>query len=77
MAEETTREQLRRELEELDAEIAELRKTTDDLKADVGDGVEDAEEIAADLTSVEEDEAVLGILGRRRDAVLEQLERWR
>ncbi len=75
MADETTQEQLRRELHEIDAEIAELRKSTDDLKAHVGDGVEDAEEIAADLTSVEEDEAVLGILGRRREALLKQLER--
>jgi pyrimidine operon attenuation protein/uracil phosphoribosyltransferase len=78
MSDETTPEQLRRELREIDAEIAELRKSTDDLTAHVGpegDGVEDAEEIAADLTSVEEDEAVLGILGQRREAVLKQLER--
>jgi pyrimidine operon attenuation protein/uracil phosphoribosyltransferase len=75
----STPEQLRRELHEIDAEIAELRKSTDDIKAHVGpegDGVEDAEEIATDLTSVEADEAVLGILGRRREAVLKQLDRW-
>jgi prefoldin subunit 5 len=79
MPDATTPEQLRRELQEIDAEIAELRKSADDIKAHLGpagDGVEDAEEIAADLTAVEEDEAVLGILGRRREAVLEQLERW-
>jgi prefoldin subunit 5 len=78
MPDETTPEQLRQELRQIDAEIEELRKSTDDLKAHVGpegDGVEDAEEIAADLTNVEEDEAVLGILGQRREALLKQLER--
>jgi pyrimidine operon attenuation protein/uracil phosphoribosyltransferase len=78
MVDETTPEALRRQLREIDAEIAELRASTDDLKAHIGpegDGVEDAEEIAADLTNVEEQEAVLGTLDQRRDAILKQLER--
>ena len=76
MADETTPEQLRRRLQELDAEIAELRHSTDDVKAHVGpegDGVEDSEEIAADLTTVEVDDAVLTMLEQRREAVRAQL----
>jgi prefoldin subunit 5 len=76
MVDETTPEQLRRRLQELDAEIAELRQSADDVKAHVGpegDGVEDSEEIAADLTTVEEEEAVLDLLEQRREAVRAQL----
>jgi len=76
MVDETTPEQLRRRLQELDSEIAELRHSNDDVKAHVGpegDGVEDSEEIAADLTTIEEGEAVLDLLEQRREAVRAQL----
>jgi TolA-binding protein len=73
MSDATRPEQLQQQLSEIDAEIAELRKSTDDLRARTGSGVQDAEEIAADLTSIEEQEAVLGILERRRESLLERL----
>lgn len=64
-------EQLRQELRELDAEIARLRAS--ERRTDEGGDVRDSEEIAADLTSVEEQQAIVGILEQRRDAIREQL----
>ena len=71
MTGDTTPEQLRQELRDLDAEIAELRAS--EQPADTEDEVRDSEEIAADLTTEEEQQAILGILERRRDAVRERL----
>jgi len=71
MTGDTTPEQLRQELRDLDAEIAELRVSGQ--PADTDDEVRDSEEIAADLTTEEEQQAILGILERRRDAVRERL----
>ena len=71
MTGDTTPEQLRQELSDLDAEIAELRVS--EQPADTEDEVRDSEEIAADLTNEEEQQAILGILERRRDAVRERL----
>ena len=65
-------EQLREELRELDTQIAELRGVGRQVGAE-SDAVRDSEEIAADLTNAEEQEAVLGILERRREATLDQL----
>ena len=72
MADEATTEELRQRLHDIDAEIAELRKSVDDLKSQ-RDGVEDSEDIAADLTFLEEQQALLALLERRRGSVLEQL----
>ena len=69
MPDETTPDPLRRELREINAEIAALGASIDNLKAREGDEVEDAAEVAADPTSFEENEAVLGIRGQRREAV--------
>jgi len=71
MTGDTTPEQLRQELRDLDAEIAELRVS--EQPADTEDEVRDSEEIAADLTTEEEQQAILGILEQRRDAVRERL----
>jgi TolA-binding protein len=71
MTGDTTPEQLRQELRDLDAEIAELRVS--EQPADTEDEVRDSEEIAADLTTEEEQQAILGILERRRDTVRERL----
>ena len=76
MVDETTPEQLRQQLHDLDAEISELRSSRDDVEAHVGpegDGVQDSEEIAADLTSVEENDAIVDVLEQRREAVRERL----
>ena len=72
MTGDTTPEQLRQELRELDAEIARLR--ADEKSSEVeSDDVRDSEEIAADLTSAEEDQAIVGILEQRREAIQQQL----
>ena len=71
MTGDTTPEQLRQELRDLDAEIAELRVS--EQPDDTEDEVRDSEEIAADLTNEEEQQAILGILERRRDAVRDRL----
>ena len=73
MTDDTTPEQLREQIREVEAEIADVQASTDELRTRSTD-VEDAEDIAAHLTNVEEQEAVLGILRRRREAVLSQLQ---
>ncbi|HEY3088151.1 MAG TPA: hypothetical protein VGJ59_08820 [Jatrophihabitantaceae bacterium] len=72
MTGDTTPEQLRQELRELDAEIARLRADEESSEAETDD-VRDSEEIAADLTSAEEDQAIVGILEQRREAIQQQL----
>jgi hypothetical protein len=72
----STPEPLRQELRDLDAQIAQLKGQSADVKGQVGaysEGVQDSEEIAAGLTNVEEQEAVIGILERRREAIVEKL----
>lgn len=76
MSDEATPEQLRQELRDLDAQIAELRRTAGDARATVGpdgDGVENAEDVAASLTGIEEDEGVIEILEQRREAIRRRL----
>jgi hypothetical protein len=72
MTGDTTPEQLRQELRELDAEIARLRADEESSEAETDD-VRDSEEIAADLTSAEEDQAIVGILEQRREAIQQRL----
>jgi hypothetical protein len=76
MADDTTTEQLRIELRDIDAEIASLRASTGDLRATAGSqaaGVEDTEEQASDLTTEGENDAVLEVLEQRRETVRRQL----
>ena len=76
MSDDTTPEQLRQELKDIDAQIAELRRVSGGVVSSVGsdgDGVENAEDIAADLTGVEENDAVIEILQQRREAVQRRL----
>lgn len=75
MAEESASQRRRRELRDVEAQIDELRATIGRLRSQVrpeGGAAEDAEEVATDLTSIQEQEAVLGALERRRDAMLER-----
>lgn len=72
MVDEVATEELRQRLRDIDAQIAEQQKSIDDLKSQ-RDGVDDAEDIAADLTFMEEQQALLSMLERRRETVLEQL----
>ena len=71
MTGDTAPEQLRQELRELDAQIAQLQ--ANEQPTDETGDVRDSEEIAADLTSEEEQQAIVGILEQRREAVREQL----
>jgi hypothetical protein len=71
MTGDTTPEQLRQELGELDTQIAELRAS--DQPTDEEGDVRDSEEIAADLTSTEEQQAIIGILEQRREAIRTRL----
>ena len=73
MADDSTLEELHQQLRELDAEIAQLRGISGNV--DTGGDVRDSEEIASDLTSREEQEAVLGILQQRREMIRERLKR--
>ena len=72
MVDEVATEELRQRLRDIDAQIAEQQKSIDDLKSQ-RDGVDDAEDIAADLTFMEEQQALLSMLERRRETVLEKL----
>jgi chromosome segregation ATPase len=76
MADDSTTDQLRNELRDLDAEIAQLRASTRDLRAEAGSqagGVEDTEEQASDLTTEGENDAVLDVLEQRRATLRRQL----
>ena len=76
MSDDTSPEQLRQELHDLDAQIAELRGQTAEVTAGIGpegDGVQNSEDIAAELTSVEEDEGIIEVLEQRREAIRAQL----
>ncbi len=77
MSDDATPEQLRQELREIDAEIADLRRSAADVRTRLGpdgDGVENSEDIAADLTGIQEDEAVIGVLEQRREAICRRLD---
>jgi hypothetical protein len=80
MTDETNAEALKKELADLDAQIAELRRLDGDAQARRGSdgdrsaGIIEPEEQATELTGIAENEAVLDILTQRRDALAEKLE---
>ena len=73
MPDDTTPQELRQQLGDLDAEIAEFQFQGMSGNVGTGSEVRDSEEIATDLTSREEQKAVLGILQRRREVIRERL----
>lgn len=79
MTDEITPDQLRRQLQDIDAEIAELRRVGGDAQArrgqdtDTSQGVIEPEEIATELTGINENEAVIDVLNQRRERVEAQL----
>ena len=79
MTDEPTAESLRRELADIDAQLAELRRVEGNVVArrgtggDESVGYEEPEEIATDLTGLEETRAVIGALETRREALAERL----
>jgi hypothetical protein len=75
MTDEATPDQLRQELRDIDAELAELRRVTGDVQSrrgedgDQSEGFEEPEDIATELTGLAETEAVIDTLESRREAV--------
>jgi hypothetical protein len=79
MTDETTADQLRQELKDIDAELADLRRVTGDVQSrrgedgDQSQGFQEPEDIATELTGLAETEAVIDTLEARRDRVEERL----
>jgi len=67
---------VRDEILSVDAELAELRRVSAQLRSEIGrrdDGATDPEDLAAAITSVEEQEALIGVLEARRERLLARL----
>ncbi len=79
MTDETTPDQLRQELKDLDNELAELRRVTGDVQSRRGEdsgtseGFQEPEDIATELTGLNETEAVIDVLEQRRERLEAQL----
>lgn len=79
MTDETTADQLRQELKDIDDELAELRRVAGDVQSrrgedgDTSEGYQEPEDIATELTGLNETEAVIDVLEQRRERVEERL----
>jgi len=79
MTDETTAEQLRQELKDVEEELAELRRVGRDAESrrgqdsDTSEGYIEPEEIATELTGIAENEAIIDTLEQRRDRIQEKL----
>ncbi len=79
MTDETTADQLRQELKDIDDELAELRRVAGDVQSrrgedgDASEGFQEPEDIATELTGLNETEAVIDVLEQRRERVEERL----
>jgi hypothetical protein len=75
MTDETTADQLRQELKDVDEDLAELRRAADDAKSrrgedsDASEGFQEPEDIATELTGLNETEAVIDLLEQRREGI--------
>jgi hypothetical protein len=75
MADKTTPDQLRQELKDIDAELADLRRVTGDVQSrrgedgDRSEGFQEPADIATELTGLAETEAVIDTLESRREAI--------
>jgi len=80
MTDETTAEQLRQELKDVEEELAELHRVGRDAEArrgqdsDTSEGSIEPEEIATELTGIAENEAIIDTLEQRRDRIQEKLD---
>jgi len=80
MTDDTAAEQLRQELKDVEAELAELRRVGRDAQArrgqdsDTAEGSIEPEEIATELTGIAENEAIIDTLEQRRDRIQEKLD---
>jgi hypothetical protein len=80
MTDATTPDQLRQQIKDLDAEIAELRRLDTDAQArrgedgDESEGFVENEELATELTGIAENEAVIDVLTQRRESLQAKLD---
>ncbi|MFI1996563.1 hypothetical protein [Actinoplanes sp. NPDC020271] len=80
MTDATTPDQLRRQIADLDSEIAELRRLDTDAQSRRGEDGNDAEgfveneELATELTGIAENEAVIDVLVQRLERLQEKLD---
>ncbi|MBL7254078.1 hypothetical protein [Paractinoplanes lichenicola] len=79
MSDEITADQLRQELKDVEAEIAELRRVGGDAQArrgqdtDTSEGYIEPEEIATTLTGIAENDAIIDTLEQRRERIQEKI----
>jgi chaperonin cofactor prefoldin len=79
MTDAITPDQLRQELKDIDEELAELRRVTGDVQSrrgedgDSSEGFQEPEDVATELQGLNETEAVIDVLERRRERVEAQL----
>ena len=79
MSDQITPDQLRQQIKDLDAELAELRRVTGDVQSrrgedgDSSEGYQEPEDIATELTGLNETEGVIDVLEQRRERLEEQL----
>jgi hypothetical protein len=69
-------DEIQAELQRVDEELAELRRTAREVRQRIGDrddGPSDAVDIAANLTAVEEQEALISALETRREGLSRRL----
>ncbi|GAA2885484.1 hypothetical protein Acy02nite_79920 [Actinoplanes cyaneus] len=80
MTDAITPDQLRQQIKDLDAEIAELRRLDTDAQArrgedgDESEGFVENEELATELTGIAENEAVIDVLTQRRESLQAKLD---
>ena len=80
MSDQITPDQLRQQIKDLDAELAELRRVTGDVQSrrgedgDSSEGYQEPEDIATELTGLNETEGVIDVLEQRRERLQEQLD---
>lgn len=68
-----SRESVRAELRSVEEQLTQLRATAKQMRRGIGErdsGSVDPEDLAAALTSVQEQEALIGALERRRESLL-------
>ena len=75
MTDETTPDQLRQQLKDIDEQLAELRRVAGDVQSrrgedsDTSEGFQEPEDIATELTGLNETEAVIDVLEQRRERI--------
>jgi prefoldin subunit 5 len=75
MTDQTTPDQLRQQLKDIDEQLAELRRVAGDVQSrrgedsDTSEGLQEPEDVATELTGLNETEAVIDVLEQRRERI--------